>query len=306
MSYISFRIILHDTIPSHLFSCLCPHRVCDGGHSTPYNDIMARLPRFFIVVAIVAIPTLTSAATFTRSLSVGSRGAEVTALQQTLLSLGYFQGSATGYFGKITKQSVVAFQKANNLEPIGMVGPKTRALLNAPVNVVVSEPPAPVSTTTPANIAPVAPPMTPVASASTSDATLPDTTPPTITVIGPPSVLAHNTLDTTLYITTDENATCRWGTIADMSFTSMKTFAVTGGVNHSHAFTSLGNGYLYAYYIKCQDTALNISSDTFVSFSITRENGGTPQLAAVAAMIDLFHPWPMLTPLETILDIFGF
>ena len=69
--------------------------------------------------------------TFTKALSVGSSGIDVTALQKRLISDGYLNASATGYFGAQTESAVVSFQKANGLTAIGSVGPATRALLNA-------------------------------------------------------------------------------------------------------------------------------------------------------------------------------
>jgi len=71
------------------------------------------------------------AASFTRNLTVGSTGADVTALQT---KLGVTP--ATGYFGAITKAAVVAYQTANGIAPAaGYVGPITLAKLNycAPV-----------------------------------------------------------------------------------------------------------------------------------------------------------------------------
>jgi peptidoglycan hydrolase-like protein with peptidoglycan-binding domain len=67
---------------------------------------------------------------FTKALSVGSTGEEVTQLQIALQVLGYFKTTPTGYFGPITKAAVVSFQVANSVDPIGIVGPRTRAALN--------------------------------------------------------------------------------------------------------------------------------------------------------------------------------
>ncbi len=78
----------------------------------------------------------TGSYTFTRSLTIGSTGADVTALQ-TLLGVT----PATGYFGNITKAAVIAYQTANGITPAaGYVGPITLAKLNAGAAVVV--PPA--------------------------------------------------------------------------------------------------------------------------------------------------------------------
>ena len=69
---------------------------------------------------------------FTKPLSIGSRGEEVSQLQRRLRALDYFfYPEITGYFGPITEKAVIDFQKANGIDPIGIVGPKTRAALNS-------------------------------------------------------------------------------------------------------------------------------------------------------------------------------
>ncbi len=68
--------------------------------------------------------------TFYRNISSGMTGADVTALQKLLTKLGHYSGPVTGKFGVLTSQAVSKYQKANNLSPVGVVGPSTRALLN--------------------------------------------------------------------------------------------------------------------------------------------------------------------------------
>jgi len=68
---------------------------------------------------------------FTKNLSVGSTGTEVTQLQTRLASEGLFSAGATGYFGSVTKAATVAYQKKNGIQALGNTGPKTRAALNA-------------------------------------------------------------------------------------------------------------------------------------------------------------------------------
>lgn len=78
--------------------------------------------------------TAPAAVSFTRNLTVGSTGADVTALQ---VKLGVTP--ATGYFGAITKAAVVAYQTANGIVPAsGYVGPLTLAKLNYVAPVVVT------------------------------------------------------------------------------------------------------------------------------------------------------------------------
>ena len=76
--------------------------------------------------------TASSGYQFTTYLSPGSTGADVTALQNILISEGYLSaGSATGYYGSLTEAGVVAFQAAHDIDQLGVVGPATRAALNA-------------------------------------------------------------------------------------------------------------------------------------------------------------------------------
>jgi len=67
---------------------------------------------------------------FTRSLTVGSRGDDVTCLQKYLTSAGHYtySGGATGYFGSITRTAVAAWQSANGVSPTaGYFGSISRA-----------------------------------------------------------------------------------------------------------------------------------------------------------------------------------
>jgi|GEM_PF-780247 len=76
---------------------------------------------------------IAGAYTFTKPLSIGSRGEEVKMLQGVLQDLGHFSlnVSRTGYFGPITHRAVAEFQTSKGIESIGIVGPKTRGALNA-------------------------------------------------------------------------------------------------------------------------------------------------------------------------------
>lgn len=65
----------------------------------------------------------------TSGLALGAEGQAVRDLQTTLKSLGYFTADVTGYFGPITRSAVIAFQIAKGIDPIGSVGPLTRAAL---------------------------------------------------------------------------------------------------------------------------------------------------------------------------------
>jgi peptidoglycan hydrolase-like protein with peptidoglycan-binding domain len=72
----------------------------------------------------------TAGYTFSNLLSLGSTGADVTALQQKLTTLGMYSGPITGYFGTLTQSAVEQYQTANSISPVGYVGPSTRTALN--------------------------------------------------------------------------------------------------------------------------------------------------------------------------------
>jgi len=75
------------------------------------------------------------ATTFTTDLTVGSTGAQVTALQTFLVSKGFLTmpaGVAMGYFGSLTKSALAAYQASVGISPaVGYFGPITRAKVNA-------------------------------------------------------------------------------------------------------------------------------------------------------------------------------
>lgn len=77
--------------------------------------------------------TATASVTFTRDLTIGSSGADVTALQNWLIKGGYaIPAGATGYFGAQTQSALAKYQAAAGITPAaGYFGPVTRAKVNA-------------------------------------------------------------------------------------------------------------------------------------------------------------------------------
>jgi peptidoglycan hydrolase-like protein with peptidoglycan-binding domain len=63
------------------------------------------------------------------TLELGDGGPSVLALQQRLVDLGYWLGSADGNYGQLTRQAVMAFQKAEGLGRDGVAGPATQGRL---------------------------------------------------------------------------------------------------------------------------------------------------------------------------------
>ncbi len=77
-----------------------------------------------------APPTATPAPTQTSpTLKKGANGEAVKQLQQRLTELGYYSGSIDGDFGTGTLEAGKRFQRQNGLEPDGVVGSGTSALL---------------------------------------------------------------------------------------------------------------------------------------------------------------------------------
>jgi cell wall-associated NlpC family hydrolase len=85
--------------------------------------------RIFMSVIVVML-TITAYTTYARAdyysgyvtLKKGMQGSEVKNLQNDMRRLGYFSSGSTGYFGDLTKQSVVKYQKDNYLVADGIVG----------------------------------------------------------------------------------------------------------------------------------------------------------------------------------------
>lgn len=70
-----------------------------------------------------------SSSSSTATMRIGNRGNNVTALQDQLRSLGFFNQSSTGYYGTVTRDAVRSYQRANNLQVDGIAGPQTQSNL---------------------------------------------------------------------------------------------------------------------------------------------------------------------------------
>lgn len=68
----------------------------------------------------------------------GSRGSQVSLVQQKLKQYGYYDGAVDGVFGKDTYNAVVWFQEKNGLKADGTVGPSTAAALGITLTGTVS------------------------------------------------------------------------------------------------------------------------------------------------------------------------
>lgn len=116
-----------------------------GAQSLSSSDvaaIMAQIQALQAQLAASQVSTPSTSYTFTRNLTVGAKGADVSALQSALISGGYLKISApTGFFGNMTKTALAAWQSAKGISPAaGFFGPISRAAMSASGPVVVVPP----------------------------------------------------------------------------------------------------------------------------------------------------------------------
>ena len=94
---------------------------------------------------------------------------------------------------------------------------------------------------------------------------IPDTASPVRTLGAPTGNLSAGTTSTTIGLTTDEIATCKYSTTSSISYNSMaNTFSTTGSTSHSQLITGLTDGNTYNYYVKCIDNFGNANSNDYV------------------------------------------
>ncbi len=67
---------------------------------------------------------------------IGSRGAEVRAIQQFLIDWGLYNGDVTGYYGEETTAAVKKFQKIKGISQTGIAGPQTLAAMGISIGQV--------------------------------------------------------------------------------------------------------------------------------------------------------------------------
>jgi peptidoglycan hydrolase-like protein with peptidoglycan-binding domain len=159
------------------------------------------------------------------------QNADVTSLQTFLSATPawYPSGLVTGYYGSLTTAGVTAFQTANNLDPVGRVGPLTLAAINAQMGGTVS----------------------------TGTGTSGDVYAPIMT----PEVVTSSTNSFTVSWTTNENASDRvmFGTVwpfiyASASGATAPGYSTTGNIT----VTGLQPNTTYYYVIQLTDSPGNL------------------------------------------------
>jgi peptidoglycan hydrolase-like protein with peptidoglycan-binding domain len=89
-----------------------------------------RLLSLLVGLSVLSVVNSAVAAT----LQKGDSGSEVTALQASLSRLGYFDGPQTGYFGTLTQEALMRFQRDFGLTPDGVWGSQTQSAFEKRLN----------------------------------------------------------------------------------------------------------------------------------------------------------------------------
>jgi CubicO group peptidase (beta-lactamase class C family) len=94
--------------------------------------------------------------------------------------------------------------------------------------------------------------------------------PPLLNNGAPTGALPAGTTDTTLSLTSDIAANCRYATAPGVDYSAMTNlYDVTGGTAHSTAVSGLLNGQQYDFYTRCESLAgTSTDSDFLISFTI--------------------------------------
>lgn len=94
------------------------------------TETLALLTPTDIPVVISDISPNSTTFKFSKNLSTNSKNTDVKELQKILIANGFLKTEATGYFGKLTKEALIKWQRKNNLPATGYFGEMTRNLIN--------------------------------------------------------------------------------------------------------------------------------------------------------------------------------
>lgn len=92
-----------------------------------------------LVLILFAFPINAFATERYEIIKIGDEDSFVTQLQNKLSELGYFSGTATGYFGTVTQQAVIDYQSQHDLVVDGKAGSKTLASIMGEDYVISSD-----------------------------------------------------------------------------------------------------------------------------------------------------------------------
>ena len=103
-------------------------------HRTTRSFLKALVISLAVFSMVAAIGLSLKPSDETPALSqVGSRGKEVTAIQEELKARGLFTVGVTGYYGEETRKAVLRFQKQQGISQTGIAGPVTLKALGISV-----------------------------------------------------------------------------------------------------------------------------------------------------------------------------
>ncbi len=256
-------------------------------------------------IQLSAVPApATAGLAISRTLALGSSGNDVSALQQFLKTAEYYDyPTFTGYFGPVTAQAVAAFQSAHALEPVGSVGPKTRALLasisannnvasTATVPGSAALPPLVLGTSTqlwlqppPPSTAPISPPSSGGGGGGgggSSPAPAPDTTPPSISFATPTAgqTISASLLSSPLIITASASDSSGIASVQFMLDSTPVGAQLTSAPYTISIDTSAYNNASHTLAAIAKDTAGNYATSTIsVTFANTWPN--SPLIGAI-------------------------
>jgi len=120
----------------------------------------------------------------------------------------------------------------------------------------------------------------------------PDQTPPSRFNSHPSGNVPANTTAVEIALNTNEDATCRYDTVASTTYALMpNTFDNTGGTLHAHNIFSLSEG-THSFYVRCADTIFNENTDDFLIVFTVPAPVPPPAPPAAAG----FRPFPSPPP----------
>ncbi len=133
-------------------------------------------------------------------------------------------------------------------------------------------------------------------SSSSSNVLIQDTTSPFRSGGFPSGSFPSGTTSTTLSLSTNEIAFCRYSTFSTAVWATMIPFVNSGGMSHSTTVTDLQSGSSYTYYVKCSDGSGNVNGDNFtISFSIANTPSVTSTSLGNAIFVDNSLPVALCT-----------
>ncbi len=104
---------------------------------------------------------------------------------------------------------------------------------------------------------------------NTTNTTNTTNNPPIISNGQPTGSLPAGTTSTTMSVTTNEAANCKFSNVSSTAFVAMTNFSSSGNLNHITPLSGLANGQTYNRYVQCQDTqGATTPNDYVITFSV--------------------------------------